>query len=174
MLPSVRVFIERAIARRTSLLGLVDSLPADYWQRATHSGAWTAKQHLAHVATTDRLVVRVIESISLESPFANLAEDRLAAIAEAEDQPVAELLDRMAEERTALVAVFARITPVDLEASLPVPGTRTPWGEPVAILVSSYLDSWARHDGDHEEGIREAIATPPDLSAVALAKRRAR
>ena len=169
MHPVLRVLLERAAAKRVSLLGLASVIPDDFWSRRTPDDEWTARQHLVHALTADAAVADFIaggpQSTSLEAA-------RAGAIAEGAELSMPELLERAAKGRARLVEVLSAMTPMDLERTLAIPGATNAWGEQLSITVFQYLEQWAAHDAVHETAIREAIATSPDLTAIAMARRR--
>jgi hypothetical protein len=179
MLPEVRVFLERAGARRQSLLGLVAAIPPAYWPRTAPGDAWSARNHLEHVATADAflddIVARLLEGA--EAWLAGTAEPRelLAARAEAmqrfEGLPLDALLESMRVARTRLAQSLAVLERSHLLQPVFIAGHVSAWGEPRAVALGSYLDAWAAHDSAHEPSIRDAVSTPPDLATVALARR---
>lgn len=179
MLPEVRVFLERAGARRQSLFGLVEAIPPAYWPRTAPGDAWSARNHLEHVATADDFLGSLILDIvrGAEPWLAGTADPRglLFARAEAmqrfESLPLEALLDAMAGARSMLVESLARLEPAHLLGPVFFAGHVSAWGEPLPITFSSYLDAWSAHDTAHEAAIRDAVSTPPDLVAVAMARR---
>ena len=81
----------------------------------------------------------------------------------------------MRESREAVVAALLAVRVETLEREVRVAGVLTPWGEPHASSLRTHLTGWAgQHDGEHEAAIRRAIETPPDVTALTLAARRAR
>ena len=60
--PEVRTLVERAAARRHVLEGLIASVPDDYWDRQASDDAWTALDHVRHVATVDSMLVELAEA----------------------------------------------------------------------------------------------------------------
>lgn len=179
MLPEVRVFVERAGARRQSLLGLVAAIPTAYWPRTAPGDAWSARNHLEHVATADAFLDGIIASLvdGAETWLAGTADPRdlLAARAEAmqrfEGAPLDAILKAMTLARTRLAQSLAVLERSHLLEPVFIAGHVSAWGEPRSITVGSYLGAWAAHDSAHESAIREAVSTPPDLVAVALTRR---
>ncbi len=179
MLPEVRVFLERANARRQSLPGLTTVIPEGYWPRTAPGDLWSARNHLEHVASADAFLEDMVASLvaGTETWLARtidpgvLASARTAAMAALAPLPFEDLLSAMAESRAALAAALALMDPTHLLAPVFVAGHVSAWGEPRPVAFSSYLDTWAAHDGAHESAIREAVSTPPDLVTVAMARR---
>ncbi len=181
MLPEVQVLLQRACSARLLLDGLLDALPPDYWTRVAAGSRWTVRDQLAHVTSADDLLVdlllRVLDGeqvawvASTQDPTELLVQreapvSRMAAIA------LKELRDAAAESRDAVEATCVRLDATTLEAGVFVAGAVDRWGAPVRWGLREYLASWAAHDSAHEFDIRAAIATPPDLSTVALTQRR--
>lgn len=175
--PVIRVFVERAESRRAALLGLAAAVPGPYWTRSALGESWTAWEHLAHTASADSLFAPLVAGAGASmgtidpGPADAFAAARTGALDQYGALPLTELLEAAAAARRDLVAVLATLGPHHLERAVRVPGARNAWGEPLAITLHSYLEQWAAHDGLHESAIREAISTPPDLSAVMLARR---
>lgn len=180
MHPVLRVLLDRADARRGSLLGLAEAVPGDYWARTAPGDAWSAWEHFAHALSADELLLPVLErSRSGRGPIDLGAGDSFAFEREAALRRLAALDFRDAVARAAgwrrrLVEALSDFEPTQLERPLLIPGVRSAWGEPLAVSLYGYLEQWAAHDGVHEAAIREAMLTPPDLSAVMLAKKRMR
>ncbi len=179
MLPEVRVFLERANARRQSLLGLAAVIPEGYWPRTAPGDLWSARNHLEHVASADAFLEDMVASLvaGTETWLArttdpgDLVSVRAAAMAALAPLPVDDLVSAMGESRVALAASLALVDRAHLLAPVFVAGYVSAWGEPRPVAFSSYLDTWAAHDGAHELAIRDALSTPPDLVAVAMARR---
>ena len=183
-LPEMRTLVERAAARRHVLEGLIASVPEDYWDRRAPDDAWTALEHVRHVATVDAMVVELLEAA--ERPEEELWAGGVRDVAELEarrvelmeavrDQDIHELVVTMRESREAVVVALLAIRVEALDREVRVAGVVTPWGEPHASSLRAHLTGWAgQHDGEHEAAIRRAIETPPDVTALTLAARRAR
>lgn len=179
MLPEVRVFFERANARRQSLLGLAAVIPDAYWPRTAPGDLWSARNHLEHVASADAFLQDIVASLvsgtetwlAGTSDLSALLLARARAMAVLEPLPLQRLVEAMDDGRAALTASLARLNRSHLLAPVFVAGHVSAWGEPRAITFGSYLDAWAAHDSAHELAIREAVSTPPDLVTVALTRR---
>jgi hypothetical protein len=169
MHPVLRVLVERAAVRRFSILGLASVIPDDFWTRRAPSDEWAAHQHLVHALSADAAVAEFIAG-KLEGP--GLEAARARAMAEAAELPLPELIERAAAGRSQLIEVLTEMTPADLERALPISGAVNAWGEQLSITVFQYLEQWAAHDAVHEAAIREAIATSPDLTTIAITRRR--
>ena len=61
-IPEVQTLLGRAAARRHVLEGLIAAAPEEYWARRAAGDAWTALDHLRHVATIDRVIVELGEA----------------------------------------------------------------------------------------------------------------
>jgi uncharacterized damage-inducible protein DinB len=181
MLPEVRTFVERATTHRELVEQLLDVIPGEYWFRRAAGEEWSARKHLEHLATAEDLLVedlqRVIDGATQvwlggsqdASATARRREEAMQAVAE---EPVSALRERMHASREHTLTVLARVDAGHLEATLLVPGVTNPWGEPLRLSLREYLAAWPAHDTEHEAAIRRAITAPPDLSAVALTRRR--
>lgn len=177
MLPVVRVLVERAANARHRLLGLVEVLPEEMLERRETADGWSVRVHLAHALSTDGLLVQLLEREGADqfaAWLASLEVSRTTAISAAAQTPVSALLQHAADDRSRLLTAMEALRPVDLDAGAAVPGVRTAWGDPRRITLYEYLQAWSGHDGDHEQAIRRAILSRPDLSAVALTQRRVR
>ncbi len=181
MLPEVRTFIERADAHRRSLEGLIDAMPGDYWERRAEADMWTARNHLEHVATIEDLLAEDLERVIAGvgqmwvggSPDAAVLERRrTAAMAAVAALTVKDLTECMSTARRHAGNRLALLTPQALEVRVMVPGVVDAWGQPLGLLLREYLAAWPTHDTEHEAAIRYAITRPPDMSAVALTRRR--
>ena len=169
MNPEVRVLLDRANARRLSLLGLVAVVPDDFWPRREGADSWTAHEHLAHVATADRLL---LETISHEA--AGSYEARRAALLEAAtEKPIPDLVASMEWEREHLAGSLKHLSTTTLDGYITA-GVRDAWGREATWPVRALLAAWSEHDTGHELAIRRAVTAPPDASALSAAARRRR
>ena len=180
MLLEVRTVADRAATNRALLDDLLDSVPASYWARRSPADAWTAQAHLQHLATIESQVADEIARIRTArdaawlggSPDpATLNEARQSNLAAADGEPVRLLRERMRRNRDALLAHLASLNPPDLELTLLFPGAVDPWGAPLRWDLRRYIASWPAHDLEHAAAIRAAMATPPDLSTIAITRR---
>ena len=180
MLPEVRTLVQRAVAHRFALEGLFDALPESYWERGAPGDAWSARNHLQHLATVEAVLVedlgRVVDGANDlwlgGAADAALFHERRAANMEAvSDLPCAALRAEMSANRAHAVNTLGALTADHMEASLRIPGVVDRWGQHVRYSLREYLTSWPNHDVAHESAIRAAISAPPDLSAVALTRR---
>ena len=172
MHPVLRVLVERAASGRISLLGLASVIPDGYWTRSSLGDAWTAREHLTHALTADGGVAGFISNTAEPEPAWDLGAARDAAMRDGAALPLPELLSHAEASRAQLITVLGTFGPADLDRALVIPGVVTAWGEPVSISLYRYLEQWAAHDGVHEAAIRDAIATSPDLTAIAMTRRR--
>ena len=182
-IPEMRTLVERAAARRHVLEGLIASVPEDYWERQATGDAWTALDHVRHVATVDGMLVELAEAAGRPgeelwvggTQDAGALEGRRVALMEGVgEQGIDELVATMWESREAAVEALLALPVEALDREVRVAGVVTPWGEPHVFTLRAYLAAWAEHDGEHEAAIRRAIETPPDVTALTLAARRAR
>lgn len=183
MLPEVRVMLERARSARVSLDGLLDVLPADYWDRAEAGSRWTLRDQLAHLASADGILEDLLRSVTAgesrvwvggtEDP-AELFVRREAPLTELGWLSLEALRTNAAEARAAVESGCAGLDASMLDAGVFIAGALDRWAEPLRWGLRVYLSSWAAHDSVHETSIRAAIATTPDLSTVALTQRRRR
>ena len=181
--PEIRTLVERAAARRQVLEGLIESVPDDYWVRQASGDAWTALDHLRHVATVDAMLVELVEAAREPgkelwagdtSDEAVLEARRVELMDRVREQPVGRLLETMRESREEALEVVLGMSVETLDREVRVAGALNAWGEPQAFPLRAYLAVWVEHDGEHEAAIRGAIETPPDVTTLTLAARRAR
>jgi hypothetical protein len=83
-----------------------------------------------------------------------------------------ELRLRITDARAGVVVRIRELSLPQLEAGIRIAGVTDRWGAPRRWTLREYLEAWTRHDPEHEESIRRAISTPPDLSTVVLTQRR--
>lgn len=181
MLPELRVLVERAEARRASLDGLLDALPADYWGRVAAGEAWSIQDQVAHLAGSEALIGGMLREVAsgaarvwvggTQDPGA-LLDFRQRALEVWAGEPTESLRQAAAESRRALKEGVAQLQHGHLECTVYVAGAVDRWGEPLAWPLRQYLGAWTAHDPEHEASIRRAMTTPPDLSTVALTQRR--
>ena len=179
MNPVVRVLVQRAESRRHSLLDLVRVVPDEYLGRTAAGDAWCARDHVIHALAVDDPMARLFFAVAstptvseLSSAMSRLADARAEAIRERQHLTVEALVATAEASRRLLVEALAELAPDHLDVLIPIPGARTAWGEPLGLTVFQYLEQWANHDSVHEESVRMAVATKPDLSTVALTQRR--
>lgn len=183
-IPEMRTLVERAATRRHVLEGLIASVPDEYWERRAPGDDWTALDHVRHVATVDAMMVELVEAAErpgeeLWAGGAREADELEARRTElmdgVRDQDIHALVATMRESREAAVGALLALSQGALDREVRVAGVLTPWGEPHASSLRVHLGGWAaEHDREHEAAIRRAIETPPDLTALTLAARRAR
>ncbi len=183
MLAELAVIAGRAAAARYSLEALLDVVPDDYWVRRAEGEAWSAYDHLAHLATIDEPMRQMLEEANAGAstllPYgAETGGDALARreslMLTVSGESVESLRARMTSNREALLEVFHTLQPGALDASVILPGLVNAWGQPVAISLRHYLVNWAAHDTEHAEAIRQAITRPPSPGDLALAAQRRR
>lgn len=175
MLPTVRVLVERAASARYQLAGLIAVLPPAMFDHRAAGDDWTVRTHTVHALGSDALSLEFLEggaTADFASWLHELPARRAAAIASSAGTAPADLLERAQAARAALVTALAQLTPAELQLSAALPGMRTAWGDERRITLYEYLLAWSSHDGAHEQAIRLAILSRPDLSAVALTRRR--
>lgn len=180
MLPEIRTLVERAATQRALLDDLLDAVPDGYWPRRAAGEAWSARQHLEHLATIERLlredVGRVREAggvawIGGSADVAEFAAAREAALAAVADESTGGLREQMAANRGELVGMLAGLNVEELELAVAFPGVVDSWGGPLRWSLRRYLAAWPAHDVEHAAAIRAALATPPDLSTIAITRR---
>lgn len=181
MLPELRVLLERAEARRASLNGLLDALPADYWGRVAADEAWSIQEQVAHLAGSEALIGGMLREVVSGAARVwvggtedaqTLIDFRLRALEVWDGASVTSLRNAAADARKALNEGVAALQHSHLECTVHVAGVVDRWGEPLAWPLREYLGAWTVHDPEHEASIRRAMTTPPDLSTVALTQRR--
>ena len=175
MLPVVRVLVERAGSARYRLLELLAVLPPELLDRRPGGEPWTARVHAAHALGADALLLDLFplsRSNRFEQWLAGLPERRTRAIAASSTGDLATAIERAAADRAHLVEALAGLTPDALEVTAPAPGAVDAWGRERRITFYEYLEAWSTHDVDHEQAIRMAIQERPELSTIALTRRR--
>lgn len=174
MLPTVRVLVERAASARYQLSGLIAVLPPGMLDYREDGDDWPVRVHIAHALSSDELLLELLAAGTevFESWLEDLPGRRAQLIADASVRGHEELIESAHACRTRLIASLASLTHASLEASVPIPGVRTAWGDERRITLYEYLEAWSNHDLGHEQAIRRAIRARPDLSAVALTRRR--
>lgn len=175
MNPVVRVFAERAAARRSSLLSLAAVIPDDFWRRRSSADDWDAQHHLAHALSADSVVAKLLgaflERGTQEVGLDLLLHDREAALSSLLHLETATLVASGQTARGSLLALLERVAPRDLDRDFLRIATPSPWTPSTSLTLYTYLEQWAVHDAQHEYAIREAVTTPPDLSAAAHHRR---
>ncbi|MCK9518798.1 MAG: DinB family protein [Dehalococcoidia bacterium] len=183
ILTELAVLAGRAAAARSLLDALLDVIPDDYWDRRAQGELWSAREHLQHVATVDepmrQLVLDAASGARLLRPYgvegvAEAAERRAASMRTVTEYSIDRLREQMAETRNLLLASFEQLGSSALDLPVFIPGAVNSWGQPLTVSLRHYLASWAVHDSEHAEAIREAITTPPSPGDLALAARRRR
>jgi hypothetical protein len=172
VLPELESLLARAGTNRYLLLQLLEQVTDDGWAYRAGGDAWTAREHLAHVATIDG----VTESL-LRAPADGayrldeaLQGRRVADMIAASLESIAELFERLAASRASLTSFIAGLD--DARLALPVRvSVAGGWPPERQMSLRAYLASWAEHDAGHTGAIRAAIAIPPGPNELALAAR---
>lgn len=175
MLPVVRVLVERAGSARYRLLELLGVLPPELLDRRPRGEPWTARVHAAHALGADAPLLDLFplsHSNRFEQWLTGLPERRTRAIAASSSGDLATAIERAAADRAHLVEALAGLMPEMLDVTASVPGAVEAWGRERRITFYEYLAAWSTHDGDHEQAIRAAIQERPELSTIALTRRR--
>jgi hypothetical protein len=180
MTPETAVLLQRAAARRLILEGLLDSIPPDSWERQAPGDAWSARSHLAHLATIDELVLPIVRQASDGNPVlwlggpepGDLELKRTAALVSVAGASTAQLRAAMSATRETVARAVGSLPQHALERLVRMARTEDGWSVPAAWPLRTYLAGWAEHDGVHEEAIRRAMTAPPDFSTVALIRGR--
>lgn len=175
MLPVVRVLVERAGSARYRLLELLAVLPPELLDRRQGGEPWTARVHAMHALGADALFLDLFplsHSNRFEQWLACLPERRARAIDASSSGDLATAIERAAADHAHLAEALAGLTPDMLEVTAPVPGAVDSWGRERRITFYEYLTAWSVHDAGHEQAIRTAIQERPELSTIALTRRR--
>lgn len=168
VIPEVHTLIERAAAARERLVGLLEVLPAEYWERRAPDDRWCVRDHAAHTAAVDELVTELLRGASGEAALwlgdtgdpavlHALRERRRVAFAE---EPPAPMIAAMGRARDGVVGALVRMDGAALDLPLFVAGVVNGWGQPIGFTLRTYLAQWAVHDLAHDAAIREAIRQP--------------
>jgi len=122
------------------------------------------------ILVVDR-AARATSPILLVESLEHLEAQRVAVLAAAAGRELGELLAEASAWRGQLSRALHALPPGALDRELIVPGVVGAWGEPKTVTLLAYLEQWSVHDQEHEQAIRAAVATSPDLSAVAYVRR---
>jgi len=180
MNPEIAVLLQRAAGRRILLEGLLDSIPAAYWERQAPGDTWPAIDHLRHLATVDDLVLPIVQQaaggrgsvwLGGRKPT-DLGQKREAAMNRVAGMSITGLRSRVRSSREAVAVVVGRLPTSSLDCVVRAAASDDGWSAPPEWPLRAYLAGWAEHDTIHGEAIRRAITSPPDLAAVALVRRR--
>ncbi|MCZ2108107.1 MAG: DinB family protein [Dehalococcoidia bacterium] len=121
-------------------------VPAGAWDDIIHTGdgAWTRRQLLAHLASSDRRqLVRIRIGAGIPEPgdeqehAAELQIDtwNQARVDERSGQSIDDLLTEMRANRGNLVALLGRLSPEQRERPMPFRGVPTPLPEMIRFLI---------------------------------------
>lgn len=180
MLPEVRVLVERAMARRVSLEGLLDALPEHFWERVAPGEVWSIRQQVAHIGHTDEVMALLLAEardgrrevwVGGTDDAREFLEVRSAAVMRAGELGIDELRAIAVSSREQVVEAVSGLENEHLEAGIRIAAAVDRWGVPVLWSLREYLAAWTAHDPEHETSIRAAMVTAPDLSTVALTQR---
>ncbi|WP_412060490.1 DinB family protein [Rubrivirga sp. IMCC45206] len=143
-----------ALARTPAVLSaLLADLPADWLDADDGPDTWTPRQVVAHLVDGERTdwTVRARRMLAETAPrFAPY--DRDASLADADRQPVADLLDAFAGARAENVAwLRATVTPGDLDRTGVHPGFGI-------VTLRQLLATWVAHDHGHLVQIARTLA----------------
>lgn len=172
MLLETRSLLARAQTNRYLLMQLLEQVPDGSWDRRASGDAWSARHHLAHLATIDGVTAALLTSPS-DGAYRldpGLQALRLSAMEAAVAWMHSQLVAAMASERNALARLLGDLHDNALASPvlIDVPGE---WPPVRQLSMRAYLATWAEHDADHTAAIRAAIASPPSASDLALAAR---
>ena len=177
-LQEVVTILGRAAANRQRLNELLDVLEEDYWRRRHPDDAWDVSGHVQHLTSIEGLITETMNE-AVARGFAwicgSATANGLAEVREAARQSLSGL-DPTAL-RTALAATRERtegelilLDSVGLDAVVQFPPA-SEWAAPASVSIRGYLRSWAAHDLDHEQAIRDAITVQPGAADLASSLR---
>lgn len=171
-LPEIRSVLHRARSNRLVLDQLVEQVPGERWDNRAEGEQWSARVHLAHLATIDDVTRAMLEA-GRGREFvmgADVMMQRITLLNEIADRDVADLRARMASSRAAMEQHLAAFGEHELGGTVVVerPGVYPPEQR---LSVRAYLASWAEHDAGHTEAIRAAVTAPLQPAALAAAQR---
>lgn len=172
MLLEIRSLLARAETNRYLLFQLLEQVPRTCWDRQASGDAWSARHHLAHLATIDGVTMALLTppttgAFRLDPALQSRRLDDLLAAA---DRAIDDLIGSLPLSRTALASAIGELDDAALATPvlIDVPGA---WPPVRQLSMRAYLASWAEHDADHTSAIRQAIASPPSATDLALAAR---
>lgn len=178
--PEIRVFLERAAARRSLLEAFLDVMPRNGWEHQAEGEAWNARVHLAHLATIDEPTAALFAEAAAGSqtvrPMGAATSEALAAARERLLEPLldarpADLRRRLRDSREAALAALAALDGPALDAAVLLPPAPSAWSPPPPLPLRAYIAAWIEHDGEHLAAIRRAVTSPPGPGALATAAR---
>ena len=121
------------------------------WDEVIHTGAWSRRQLLAHMAANDlRQIVRIRIGAGIPEPGDDLAHAaelethdwNRARVEERAGLVVEDLLAEMRANRASLVALLHSLTPAQRSRPMPFRGEPTPLQDMVPVLIG-HLDGHA-------------------------------
>lgn len=152
-----------ALLERTPrvLRELLDGLPESWLAEPDTVGGWTTRDVLGHLILGElddwipRAEMILRDGVSREfEPF-----DRFAHVERDRDVPLAELIERFAELRTANIARLGDL--VHDEADLGRRGRHPEFGE---VTLRQHLATWTVHDLDHVAQVYSSLAAARDTA----------
>ncbi|MDZ7729476.1 MAG: DinB family protein [Dehalococcoidia bacterium] len=177
-LPEIRSLIQRARSNRMMLYQLLEQFPGDAWEKRGEDDAWTARQHLQHLATIDTVTQDLVDTPGTDDVLLGEATlvQRHTAMQALEGEPVDELTRQLDESRDAFLASLVALTEERLGRQVIIhrPGV---WPPEQRMSLRAYLGAWAEHDAEHAAAIRQAATaqlSPTDMAAAARLTRRRR
>lgn len=157
--------IDKMASERERLLSWVRSIAPDDWRKLSSDGMWQARDYVAHLASIDPLLVRIIRSFQGKSSSEG-GRDSTGAfsiddwneeqILERREHSIDELIAEMAKYRVDLNAAMTDFTDEQLDQTFRFGGDQS--RSPRDTQVGEFLRGLVYHDRWHTEDARRAIA----------------
>lgn len=165
MLPEIATLLARAETGRFMLDELLSVLDEKDYDSRPFEGEWSVREAVAHVASADLAVAQLVseEQGDLGAALSDREHRWLALRALA----VPELHRAVQQARKSVHRAMAALAFERLGGAVLLPASDA-WGRQRAMDLRSYLASWAMHDLEHVEQIRDALRAPLNPALVAL------
>jgi hypothetical protein len=156
--------IDKLAQERERFITWVRSVPSDDWAKLSPDGMWQVRDYVAHLASIDPLLTRMIRAFQREGdvdenrpsrpPF-NIDDWNEGKILERRTHSIEDLIDEMEKYRGDLSAAMAGFTDEQLDRTFHFGGDKS--RSPRDLKVGEFLRGLAYHDRWHMEDARRAI-----------------
>jgi hypothetical protein len=159
-----RSAIDKMAQERERFITWVRSVPSDDWPKLSPDGMWQARDYVAHLASIDPLLTRLIRTFQQEGGAADgrdsgrrfsIDEWNEGKILKRRTHSIEELIAEMEKYRGDLGAAMAAFSDEQLDRTFHFGGDKS--RSPRDLQVGEFLRGLVYHDRWHMEDARRAI-----------------
>ena len=159
---AIEALIGELEANRAMFAALCRACNPEQMQRMTTAGRWTVLDHVAHVASYDRLAIRhLAEQTGIDATSVGAAEGSDAdawnedEVRRRRGRPSAALLSEMGDLREESLALLGAMRDDDLDNDVFFPGDSR--RSAVTVPLRLWLQRWSKHDMVHATAMLETV-----------------